>query len=185
MTKEKKATQTDRAQQERRDDPSSGGSRRITGERLKKARAALRLTQREPADTAGMPLPSHKDYEWGKRTPGGDALAAYARAGINVQWLLTGEGEMLVGNRAVREGAATHGQAPTGGAEVHGESVDLELLERIIELVEEGTAHYPAPLKPDKKARLILALYERAQIDLVEHRPVDPQWMLRLLRSLS
>lgn len=65
------------------------------GARLKEARAVLGLTQKDLCALIDKPLPSLRDYELGKSIPGGDAIASLARAGINANWLLTGEGEML------------------------------------------------------------------------------------------
>lgn len=54
------------------------------------------LSMRALAEAASVPLPSHKDYEGCKTIPGGEAIAGYVRAGINANWLLTGEGAMLL-----------------------------------------------------------------------------------------
>ncbi len=64
------------------------------GERLKAARSSLGMTQKAWCEASGMKLPSLRDYELGNRVPGGEALSLYARAGIRVDWLLTGEGSM-------------------------------------------------------------------------------------------
>ena len=66
------------------------------GDRLKQARAACGLTQKGFCEVIGMPMPSLRDYELGKRIPGGDAITSMIRAGINANWLLTGEGPMLL-----------------------------------------------------------------------------------------
>lgn len=66
------------------------------GTRLKEARAALGLTQKELCSISEMPLPSLRDYELCKRIPGGEAVSGLVRAGINANWLLTGDGEMLL-----------------------------------------------------------------------------------------
>jgi len=68
------------------------------GGRLKEARADLGLTQKELCALVGKPLPSLRDYELGKSIPGGDAIAGFIHAGINANWLLTGEGPMLLAN---------------------------------------------------------------------------------------
>lgn len=60
----------------------------LIGERLKLVRASLKQTQKQFAASIDMPLPSYKDYEGGKRIPGGRALAKLARAGIDARWLL-------------------------------------------------------------------------------------------------
>lgn len=62
--------------------------------RLKALRRALSLSQEEFAKLYGIPLPSLVGYEVGSRKPGAGALAAIARTGVNLTWLLTGEGEM-------------------------------------------------------------------------------------------
>lgn len=66
-------------------------ARKNIGARLKQARKARTQSQREFAADIDMPLPSYRDYEGGKRVPGGDALRRLARAGIDTHWLLTGE----------------------------------------------------------------------------------------------
>lgn len=48
------------------------------------------------AANVGIPLPSYKDYETGKKMPGGDAIASFMSIGINANWLLTGRGAMLI-----------------------------------------------------------------------------------------
>lgn len=65
-------------------------------ERLKEARGALGLTQAEAVSKFGIPLGSLRKYEQGPSEPGSQALAGLAKAGINVNWLLTGDGKMLL-----------------------------------------------------------------------------------------
>ncbi|MBN2690791.1 MAG: helix-turn-helix domain-containing protein [Burkholderiaceae bacterium] len=64
-------------------------------DRIKAWRHALGLTQDEFARKAGMSKASLVGYEVGQRKPGSEALAAIARTGANMTWLLTGEGEMV------------------------------------------------------------------------------------------
>ncbi|MFZ4540133.1 helix-turn-helix domain-containing protein [Propionivibrio sp.] len=73
-----------------------GNQKKAVGDRLKKARTELFLTQKELFTLSGIPVPSLQDYEAGKRMPGGDAVSALIRFGINANWLLTGEGPMLL-----------------------------------------------------------------------------------------
>ncbi len=63
-------------------------------ERIKAWRHALGLTQERFAERAGISQATLIGYEVGQRKPGADALAAIARTGVNMTWLLTGEGEM-------------------------------------------------------------------------------------------
>jgi len=65
-------------------------------DRLKAARAELKLKQEDVVAQTGIPIDTYRKYEGGKRLPGADALAALAKLGINVHWLVTASGEMLV-----------------------------------------------------------------------------------------
>lgn len=62
--------------------------------RIKAWRQALGLTQEQFAALASMPKRTLVGYENDEREPGAAALALLARTGVNVNWLLTGEGEM-------------------------------------------------------------------------------------------
>lgn len=75
--------------------PSVDNQKKVIGERLKQARAVLKMTQKELVSESGIPLPSLRDYEGGKRMPGGDAVASLVKVGINANWLLAGHGPML------------------------------------------------------------------------------------------
>lgn len=66
------------------------------GQRLKLARENLNMSQKEFCAVTGMAFPSLRGYEVGLRMPGGDAIAVFIRAGINANWLLTGEGSILL-----------------------------------------------------------------------------------------
>jgi len=65
--------------------------------RLKVWRGYLGMTQAIFAESVGMPLRTLKGYEMGERLPGCEALAAIASTGCNINWLLTGKGQMCVG----------------------------------------------------------------------------------------
>ncbi len=65
------------------------------GGRLKQWRVALGLTQAQLAERLEVHIGVLKKYEQGLNVPGGEALAAIARTGVDMRWLLTGEGEML------------------------------------------------------------------------------------------
>ncbi len=64
--------------------------------RLRTLRDALGLTQTDAAIKFHMPIPSWKSYEKGPSEPGSGALRGMAEGGVNVHWLLTGEGSMLL-----------------------------------------------------------------------------------------
>jgi transcriptional regulator with XRE-family HTH domain len=64
------------------------------GKRLKTWRAELGLSQDAFAQVTGIPLQTIKGYELSHRLPGAEALTAIARTGVNLNWLLSGDGSM-------------------------------------------------------------------------------------------
>jgi transcriptional regulator with XRE-family HTH domain len=70
-------------------------SETISG-RLRAARNKLELTQQTAADSFGVPFSTYKRYEGGINDPNKNVLEGLVRLGINVNWLLTGSGEMLL-----------------------------------------------------------------------------------------
>ena len=67
------------------------------GGRIKAARKALGLTQDQLAAMAGATSNRGlQDNEGGRSMPGGQMLGTLALAGVNANWLLTGEGPMLL-----------------------------------------------------------------------------------------
>ena len=65
------------------------------GTRIRQWRLALGLTQAELSTRLGVHIGVLKKYEQGINIPGGEVLATIAKTGVNMTWLLTGEGEML------------------------------------------------------------------------------------------
>lgn len=130
--------------------------RRDIGDRLKRARRTRGRSQRGFAGDIGMPLPSYRDYEGGKRIPGGEALRRFAEAGLDTHWLLTGD------NRANGDVAAIRDTRGDYRADGRGETFDLAAgrLREIITALETGLEETGRRLPPAGKAELIVALYE-------------------------
>ena len=63
----------------------------FSGYRLKEERQRLGLKQEELAEIMGIRREMLSNYENGKTTPSGETLAGFAHAGLNVNYLLTGE----------------------------------------------------------------------------------------------
>lgn len=118
-------------------------SKSSIGERIIAIREAMKMTQKAFASFCGMPLPSLKDYEAGKRMPGGEALQHFIDAGINANWLLTGDGDMLL-NDPRRDGT----------------TVDLRRLETAIRELDAALGRARRTLDPERKARAVGVLYE-------------------------
>ena len=103
---------------------------------------------REFARKTGIPYSTLQGY-FHKRLPKAEYLALMAeKAGLNITWLLTGMGEMLLDE----SGAPGEPQADLG--------IDLEVLHRIIKWVEEYLAREKKTLTPDKKARFVALAYK-------------------------
>lgn len=66
------------------------------GSRLKEIRGIFNLTQGQFAEKAGSSAAAFGQYEKGEKIPGGKVLAGLAQAGVNINWLLIGEGPMLI-----------------------------------------------------------------------------------------
>lgn len=114
--------------------------------RIKAARAALGLTQAEAAIKFELPLGSLRKYESGPSEPGSSALAGIVRAGINANWLLTGDGPMLLADLAT-QGVA----APTA-------KINLDALEAIFE----GSFIAAPKMPPAQRAALCVSIYQGA-----------------------
>lgn len=101
-------------------------------DRIREWRQALGLTQAAFSEQAGVPLRTIKGYESGERSPGMDALASIAKTGVNLNWLLTGEGSM----RSGEEKAATPDVAVATPDVAPGMEKYAARLEAILKLLE-------------------------------------------------
>ena len=64
-------------------------------DRLRRFRESLRLTQAQMAVALGGSTPGYKNNEQGLALPNTKMLIALREQGLNVDWLLSGEGPML------------------------------------------------------------------------------------------
>jgi DNA-binding transcriptional regulator YiaG len=84
--------------------------------RMKAAREALGLSQARFSELYGHKLRTYQKNEAGVSEPGVCLAESFVRAGINANWLLTGDGPMLLADlteypRARRPAAASQGQS--------------------------------------------------------------------------
>ena len=63
--------------------------------RLGMYRKAINCSFAEYADKTGIPVSTLQKYEGEHRAPGSEAIGALAQSGVNVHWLITGQGPML------------------------------------------------------------------------------------------
>ncbi|MDP3333971.1 MAG: helix-turn-helix transcriptional regulator [Methylotenera sp.] len=132
--------------------------------RLREARVIFELTQEGSANLFGVPFSTYKRYESGANEPNINVIEGFIRLGLNANWLLTGEGEMLIENMQPLP------LAPIG-------FLDKKRMRMAIETVEEGLAATRSTMEPAKKAELVLAVY-----DLLEESGVNKAQVLALVK---
>lgn len=138
-------------------------------ERLKSTRTHLRETQAGMAALMGISLRALQTYEAGDREPKAKDVARLARIGIDLNWLLTGEGEML-----------------RGGAAEPSSPVDLDLLRDCIEVLREELRHRGRTLEPAQEAEAIALLYEIATPKPGQQpQPLERGVVVRLLKVVG
>jgi len=113
----------------------------MLNERLRTVRNQKKLSQREFAEILGIGLKSWQQYESGVNIPGGKVLEALlTKCNINVNWLLTGMGQMYY-----REGDVGY---------------DRELLVRIVAVLESYLTQKNIIFDSDRKGKVIAKLFE-------------------------
>lgn len=121
--------------------------------RLREARLALGYTQKDMGKATGSTLRTWQEYEGARRSPGSKVIAGMARIGFNANWVLIGEGPMLMKDlNAVADGAAEY--------QAHPKIQAKEVLRTVIESIETALAAADRQLPPAIKAELILLVYE-------------------------
>lgn len=108
------------------------------GERMKAARAALDLTQTEFHEKYGCgSVRTYQKNEAGSNEAGICLAGSFVRAGINANWLLTGEGPMFLANlQASPEENPAAALRPAINAEVLG-----AVIEGTLRVVPDAPAH--------------------------------------------
>ena len=129
------------------------------GSRLKALRQALGKTQAEVSASTGIPLPTWKKYEGSDREPGAEALVAVARTGVNLHWLLTGKGSMLL---ALPAKTAYLAAEPSTTWPQNASALNIDALTAIIRGLEDAEAHGGGRIDPAKKSALIASAYLEA-----------------------
>ena len=115
------------------------------GERLRFLRGELSLTQPSAATKFSIPLGTWKQYEKGPSEPGSGALRGLAEGGVNVNWLLTGLGSVMI---------AKYMEMPLSA------ELDTKRLQLAIETIEEVLEESGRTITTAKKAEAIKLAYE-------------------------
>jgi transcriptional regulator with XRE-family HTH domain len=135
--------------------------------RLKNVRAELNLKQDEMAEQSGVSARAYQGYEAGRSIPGGEAIEGFVRMGINANWLLTGEGPMLI-----KDLGAFSNERFVG--------LDRKRLAQALDATDRGLKAAGREMMPDKKADLVVAVY-----DLMEESNASTELVLTVLKTAA
>jgi transcriptional regulator with XRE-family HTH domain len=141
------------------------------GDRLRLLREHFCLTQPGAATKFGIPLGSYKQYEKGPSEPGAGALRGLAEGGVNINWLLTGEGEMLLSD-----------QTKGGGAGMH-KTIDTAMFLRVLERLSEDDFRLNS-IKNPTMGYFAALVYSRVMSSSPEHREVELEKAIKELNLI-
>lgn len=116
--------------------------------RIKAAREACGLSRPEFSEKFGCSIRTLENNEWGKNEPSAWLFKALRSLGVNANWLLTGEGPMLLGNLVAEElnrGLPTHGPTP---------AINIDCLAAIIQGTLRVSGHLPAEVLAEQIANI-------------------------------
>ena len=124
------------------------------GGRLKEWRSKNKVGQKDASAIFGVSYSTYQKYELDSSIPGGEAIEAFVKAGINANWLLTGQGPMLVAD------TVSQPSAPIGDLVEPMVVIDYQRLKLAIETIEEALSKHRSRLQPDQKAKAIGLMYQ-------------------------
>lgn len=91
--------------------------------------------------------------------------------GVNINWLLSGEGPVLLADLTAAPSAAPVPDSP----------IDYELLQSLIESLETALAEHDLILAPRRKAAVIQLMYEYCKLEDDVSAPVAVERFLKLV----
>lgn len=116
----------------------------LIGERMKLFRESINLTQDQLASQIEGSKRGIQDNEWGKAAPNSKILIGLANLGLNINWLLLGEGEMLISRKTTATG-------------------DLNLFADAMEIIDLYLQRSGKTLTPEKKRKAVETLYRLSE----------------------
>ena len=125
-------------------------------------KTALELTQKEFAEATGVHLSAIRKYENRNSVPSSESLLAIASTGVDLHWLLTGEGDMRALAKRLGSAANTEGVADL----VHGLMAIEELLHGIPDHKRSAVLDViVSPVRELQRAAALAILVEKLQRD--------------------
>lgn len=131
------------------------------GARIRCARENFGFTRPVFSEKFGVSVRTLENNEHGRNEPGASLFLPFVALGVSANWLLTGEGQMLVADIKPEQSYA----------------IDFQCLKKSVQAVEEGLSGSTRRIDPAKKAELILAVY-----DLFQEPSVSKENVLKLVR---
>lgn len=133
----------------------------MISERIRQVRQALRLTQKQLGELAGISKSAVCAWEAGTSDPATDSLLELEKKrGVNPEWVKTGKGEMFhqqigAGDHVKEKVSAYVVEAPFGYEKLNRKQ--KQLIESLIDEILKGqealeTPRYKEPATPDKTA---------------------------------
>lgn len=150
-------------------------------DRLRQVREHLGQTQASLAQRLEIGASTWQKYELGVSLPKAEALKQLAEEGISVDWLLTGEGEMM---RDARRGPAPFDVGLPLPQQRGTAPLDTALLKLCVEQLENHLDRKRRQLSAAKRAEIISLLYE---ISVEEEGGLEEakRYIPRMLRLVS
>lgn len=142
-------------------------------DRFKQIREYFHLSQPQAAEKFDILLATWKKYEKGPSEPGSGALKGLAKGGVNINWLVTGNGPMLLSELT---------QAKQDKAPVPNSPIDYVLLRDLIEMLERALDTRNLMLEPPRKAATIQIMYEYCKLD---KETTVPEMVDRILKLVA
>lgn len=124
------------------------------------------MTQANFCVQSGYNVRTYQRNEEGRNEAGITLGAAFIRAGINANWLLTGEGPMLLADLQAQS--------------AHGPGLERDRLRQAMKAMEKGLSAGGITMPPGKKAELLLAVY-----DMLEEPGVTESKVINLVRAAA
>lgn len=137
------------------------------GNRIKEIRTLKSLSYDDFAIIGGVSVRSQRMYEGNKTPPSAEYCKAIAEkfTDIDMNWLLTGEGEMLKNESQ---------KTPFPNV------INGDILCNAIKMTEEILEETGRTMKPESKAKAVSAIY-----DLLKNKKTDKQPLLQLIRAVA
>ena len=142
--------------------------------RIKFLREKLDLSQKEMGLKLAIPLTTISKYETGIVKPSSEILSNIGKVfNVNLNWLLIGEGDMF-----------TKGNIENFIPNQNSIDLDLELMKDIIKQTEKIFQEKKLDLSPEKKAELIILLYEEIKEGEMQKEKLDSK-LLKFVKLAS